>query len=80
MIRISVVVKTEDGYKDFHVDVNTDKPELVDGLRRKIAKEGFTVGGTRYFPDKIESLVLTEIADAQGTDRQEGGEYQETNR
>lgn len=80
MYRITVIIKTEAGYKDFHVDVNTDKPEVVDGYRRMIAKDGFTVGGTRYFPDKIESLVLTELTDAQGTDRQEGGEYQKTDR
>jgi len=76
MFRISVVVKTEDGFKDYHVDVNTLDATIADGYRRKIAKEGFKAEGTRHFPDKIESLVLTEIPDAEGTDRQESGEHQ----
>lgn len=82
MFRLSVVVKTKTGYKDYHVDLNiTDPKHAADFRREVVARHGFRAEGVHYFPDQIESLILTELPDAQkGLDCQEGGEHKETDR
>jgi len=61
MYRLTVVLNQNVGGHDCHVDVNTDDPELVLGLKDTIARQGFNFRGARYFTDNIETIMAYKL-------------------
>jgi len=61
MYRLTVVLNQNVGGTDCHVDVDTDKPEVILGLKDTIARQGFNFKGQRYFSDNIESILAYEV-------------------
>lgn len=47
-------------YQDFHVDFKVSDQAKAVEFRNLVAGKGFTHQGRRFFPDQIESLLLSE--------------------